>query len=80
MLFLSFDDHKTLVLQDCLDISKFSRNLIFVACLHKHRYNVVFNSSFVIRMNKGFIYFGLLRNKLFILSSITFYAHNTKLV
>ena len=65
---LSFDKNRTLILEDCLLVSYFKRNLFFVSCLIKHGLIVQFNSSVSIRNKYSFICYGTLFNALYFLS------------
>ena len=48
---LSFGYNKTLILDDCLYVPDIKRNLISVACLISHGYNVSFHSDVFISRN-----------------------------
>ena len=67
---LSFDNYRTLVLEDCLFIPDFKMNLIFVSCLDKHDLTVQFNSSVSIRSSSSFICSSVKYNGLYFLSPV----------
>ena len=69
---LSFDNNRTLILEDCLLVSDFKRNLIFVSCLIKHGLAVQFNSSVSIKNKYSFICSGILMNGLYFLSPMSY--------
>ena len=69
---LSFDNNKTLILEDYLLVPDFKKNLISVSCLIKHGLTVQFNSSVSIRNKYSFICFGILLNGLYFLSPMSY--------
>ena len=46
-------NNKTLCLSDCLFVSDFKRNLVYVSCLVEHGLTVQFNSSVSIKSNNA---------------------------
>ena len=75
---LSFDKNKTLILEDCLLVSDFKRNLVYVSCLIKHGLTVQFNSPVSIRNKYSFICFGTLLNGLYFLSLMSYDINPTE--
>ena len=69
---LSFDNNRTLILEDCLLVPNFKRNLVSVNCLIKHGLTVQFNSSVSIRNKYSFICSGTLLNGLYFLSPMSY--------
>ena len=69
---LSFDNNRTLILEDCLLVPDFKRNLVSVSCLIKHSLTVQFNSSVSIRNKYSFICSGILMNGLYFLSLMSY--------
>ena len=65
---LSFDNNMPLILEDCLLVHDFKRNLVSVSCLIKHGLRVQFNFSISIRNKYSFICSGTLLNGLYFLS------------
>ena len=77
---LSFNNFRTLNLEDCLYVPEMKRNLISVSCLYKQGYTVLFNSLVSIQKNKTFICSGTLIDDLYYLSPKTNYLHDTEVV
>ena len=69
---LSFDNNRILILEDCLLVPDFKRNLVYVSCLIKHGLIVQFNSSVSIRNKYSFICSGILMNGLYFLSPMSY--------
>ena len=69
---LSFDNNMTLILEDCLLVPDFKRNLVSVSYLIKHGLTVQFNSSVSIRNKYSFICSGILMNGLYFLSPMSY--------
>ena len=69
---LSFDNNRTLILEDCLSIQDFKRNLVSISYLIKHGLIVQFNSSISIRNKYSFICSGTLLNGLYFLSPMSY--------
>ena len=69
---LSFNNNRTLILEDCLLVPDFKRNLVSVSCLIKHGLTVQFNSSVSIRHKYSFICSGTLLNDLYFLSPMSY--------
>ena len=65
-------NYKTLCLSDCLFVSDFKRNLVFVSCLVEHGITVQFNSSVLIKSNNTFICSGLLINGIYFLTPMSY--------
>ena len=62
----------TLYLEDCLFVSDFKRNLIYVSYLVEHGLTLQFNSSVSIRSRSSFICSGDLINNLYFLSPLSY--------
>ena len=69
---LSFDNNRTLILEECLLVPDFKRNFVSVSCLIKHGLTVQFNSSVSIRNKYSFICSGILMNGLYFLFSMSY--------
>ena len=69
---LSFDNNRTLILEDCLSIQDFKRNLVSISYLIKHGLTVQFNSSISIRNKYSFICSSTLLNGVYFLSPMSY--------
>ena len=77
---LSFDNSRTLYLEDCLFVPDFKRNLVSVSCLIEHGLTVQFNSSVSIRSTSSFICSGDLMNDLYFLSPLSYDINEIEIV
>ena len=80
LVVLSFDNNRTLCLEDCLFVPDFKRNLVSVGCLVEHGLTVQFNSSVSIRSKTSFICSGDLMNNLYFLSPLSYDINATEIV
>ena len=80
LVILSFDNNKTLCLEDCLVVPDFKRNLVSVSCLVEHGLTLRFNSSVSIRSRSSFIFSGNLMNNLYFLSPLSYDINATEIV
>ena len=72
LVVLLFDNNRTLCLEDCLFVSDFKRNLVYVSCLVEHGLTLQFNSSVSIRSRYSFICSSDLMNNLYFLSPLSY--------
>ena len=69
---LSFDNNRTLILEDYVLVPDFKRNFVSISCLIKYGLTVQFNSSISIRNKYSFICSSTSLNGLYFLSHMSY--------